>query len=265
MKFLNNLFKFVFSKQFAINLGLLLMVYFIITIFAIYYLNSKTNHGEKIEVPNYIGKNIREVSTTLEILDLEYEVVDSIYDPKKAEGTIIFQDPAPTKLSDVYVKEGRKIRFRVSKKTKLIEIPLLVDRSERFALSILKNMGINAVITYQPSEEAAGAVLQQKYKNKNMQEGERVPIGSTIYLVVGQSSLSAEMLLPDVSCLTINQVRERFSQYPGITLYETFEGCRTKADSSNAKVVFQSPSYEEGVKLKSGSTFSITLNLNGCN
>lgn len=264
MKFFSNLFKFVTSKQFLINLGLLLMVYFLITIFTIYYLNSKTNHGEKLEVPNYIGKNIKTVTSELDRLNLSYEIVDSIYDPNKTEGTILYQDPMPTKLSDVYVKAGRKLRFRVSKKTKLIEIPLLVDRSERFAQTVLKNMGVNVVVSYRPSQDAAGAVLEQKYQNKAMNDGAKVPIGATIYLVVGQDALQANMPLTDFSCLTINQVKERLNQYPSIRLDAVFENCHTKEDSLAAKVTSQYPAYQEGGILESGMSISLTFNLNAC-
>ncbi|HRO74810.1 MAG TPA: PASTA domain-containing protein [Crocinitomicaceae bacterium] len=265
MNFFKNIFKFIASKQFLINLGILFMVYVVVVIATIYYLNGKTNHGEKIEVPDYIGKNINDVSEQLDRLSLQYEVVDSIYDPEKAEGTIIYQDPMPSKMSDVYVKEGRKIRFRVSKKTKLIEIPLLVDRSERYANSVLKNMGVNAVITYQPSLEADGAVLLQKYQNKEMTNGQKIPVGATIYLVVGKGYSDAQqMLIPDLNCMTINQVKNRFGN-SNVSIMENYTNCRTKEDSLNAKVIFQNPAYVEGEFLPSGTTMSITLDAKGCN
>jgi beta-lactam-binding protein with PASTA domain len=240
------------------------MVYFLITIVTIYYLNSKTNHGEKIEVPSYLGKNIKQVSADLDLLNLSYEVVDSIYDPEKKEGTILYQDPMPTKLSDVYVKEGRKIRFRVSKKTKLIEIPLLIDRSERFAQTVLKNLGVNVVVSYSPSQEAAGAILDQKYKNRSMKDGDKIPIGSTIYIVVGQSVMQASMPSMDFNCLTINQVKERFSTYPGITLNAIFENCHTKEDTLNARVYAQNPAFEEGLMIGSGAGITLNFGLNTC-
>ncbi len=267
MNFFKNCVQFIFSKQFLINIGLLIMVYVVVVIATIYYLNGKTNHGEKIEVPDYIGKNIKQVVPSIEALQFEYEVVDSIYSPDKPEGTIVYQDPLPSKISEVFVKEGRKIRFRVSKKTKLIEVPLLVDRSERYAASVLKNMGINVVVNYQPSMEAAGAVLQQKFKNKEMKDGARVPVGSTIYLIIGkgQTDVVTSIPIPDLSCLTINQVKSRLVNYPGISVYENFTNCRTKEDSLSAKVIFQNPAFGEGELIQSNSGISITLDANGCN
>lgn len=268
MNFFKNCIQFIFSKQFLIHLGLLVMVYFVIVISTIYYLNGKTNHGEKKEVPSYIGKNIREAAKDIKALHFEYEVVDSIYHPDKPEGTIVYQDPLPSAQSDVFVKEGRKIRFRVSKKTKLIEIPLLVDRSERYAASVLKNMGIRAVIQYTPSSEAAGAVLQQKYKNREMKDGDRIPVGSTVYITVGKGQTISEATftsIPNLNCLTINQVKGRLENYPRINLYSNYVNCRTKEDSVRATVVFQSPAYVEGEVIQTNSGISITLDGNGCN
>ena len=71
-------------------------------------------------MPNLIGKNAKNVTALMGDLPLEVEILDSIYDPTKVEGTILEQDPMPTKKTDVYVKEGRKIRLRVSKRTQLI-------------------------------------------------------------------------------------------------------------------------------------------------
>lgn len=264
MDFFKNLVKFFISKQFLISLGLLTMTYFIVVIGTIYYLDNKTNHGEKIEVPDYLGKNIKEVVSELDALHLSYEVVDSIYDPSQAEGTIIYQDPSPSKLSEVYVKDGRKIRFRVSKKTKLIEIPIVVDRSERYATSVLKNMGIKAVVTYQFSLEAAGAVLSQKYKNKDMVEGDKVPVGATVYITVGKGYSNEEILVPNLSCLTISQVKSRLGRYP-VSVFENYVNCYTKEDSLNAKVISQNPPFEEDAILHSGSGISVTLDADGCN
>lgn len=265
MKFFSNLFKFICSRQFLINLGLLFMVYLVVVIVTVYYLDSKTNHGQKIEVPNYLGKNIRQVTSALDALHLEYEVVDSIYAPEKPEGTILYQDPLPTNESDVYVKEGRKIHFRVSKKSRLMEVPLMVDRSERYAVSVLKNMGLKASVSYQPSVEAAGAVLQQKFKNKDMKTGDKVPVGSTIYIVVGHGYSTSVTAIPDLNCLTINQVKDRLLNYSGLNIYENYVNCRTKEDSLRAKVVFQNPAYVEGEMIPGNSGISITLDVNGCN
>ena len=161
MDLLNKIKVFVWSKHFLKHLGLVILAYIVIVSLTIFYLDSYTNHGQHIDVPNLIGRNVNSVKTELEDLDLQYEILDSIYDPSKPEGTIIDQDPDATSLSLVPVKEGRIIRLRVSKKSRLVEMPSLVDKSQRFAESILENRGVNYRIKYRTTSEADGTVLQQ--------------------------------------------------------------------------------------------------------
>lgn len=265
MNFFRNVFQFIFSKRFLIHLGLLLMVYLIIIIGTIYYLDGKTNHGQKLEVQNYLGKNIHDVIKELETIDATYEIVDSIYDAKLPSGTILYQRPLPTEESQVYVKRGRKLFFRVSKNTKLLELPLLTDKSERYAAAILNNMGVKYIIKYVPSTEAVGAVLEQRYKDKGMVENQRIPINSTITLYVGQSYEKAEIQVPDFSCLTINEINNRLPNYAGLRVYDNYVNCFTKEDSLRARVVFQNPTYEEGKLIPGISTITVTLDAHGCN
>jgi len=265
MSFFKQVKDFVFSKSFLVNIALLVMVYLVIAIGTIYYLNHKTHHGEKIEVPNYIGKNINAVMNSEHNKIFTFEVVDSIYDPSKATGTILYQSPSPSKQSDVYVKEGRTIRFRVSKKTMLVEVPLMVDRSERYAESVLSNMNLKASISYTPSQEANGAVLAQSYRGVNMKDNQKVPAGSTIHLTVGKGYDEATIPVPDFTCLTISDVNARLMNYSGLTINSNFVNCTTKADSLRAKVTNQSPAVDPTQMIPANSTITLTFDGRGCN
>jgi beta-lactam-binding protein with PASTA domain len=88
MDLLNKIKVFVWSKHFLKHLGLVILAYIVIVSLTIFYLDSYTNHGQHIDVPNLIGRNVNSVKTELEDLDLQYEILDSIYDPSKPEGTI---------------------------------------------------------------------------------------------------------------------------------------------------------------------------------
>ena len=48
---------FIWSKTFALNMGAILVVYIILFLSVKSCLNNQTNHGQKIEVPDLIGKN----------------------------------------------------------------------------------------------------------------------------------------------------------------------------------------------------------------
>ena len=57
MILLKKIAAFIWSKKFAINFGILVILYVSIFVCLKWYLNSTTVFGEKIEVPNLIGKN----------------------------------------------------------------------------------------------------------------------------------------------------------------------------------------------------------------
>lgn len=264
-RFMENLKKlksFILSKHFLKHFGMILLAYIVIVGGTILYLDFSTNHGQKIEVPSLCGKNVKNVQAMIEDLDLKYVVLDSIYAPDKPEGTILSQDPRPTDSTDVYVKEGRIISLRVSKKSRLVEVPNIVDRSERFAISVLKNRGLKYKISYKPSSESDGAVLDQKYKGRAIKEGIKIPIGSTIYLVVGKNKAGAPVEIPNLVGLTISEVKVRLSGM-SINLFESYFDCATASDSLNARVISQSPEYLEGMTMPSNSTISIQLSTGG--
>jgi beta-lactam-binding protein with PASTA domain len=95
-------------------------LFYLVMVFAtILYLDFATNHGEKIAVPNLVGISGERAKNRIEELDLTYQILDSIYDPSLPEGTVVEQLVEPTSLSQVYVKSGRIIGLRLSKKSQL--------------------------------------------------------------------------------------------------------------------------------------------------
>lgn len=262
MSFLSKLKSFVWTKHFLKNLGYVALTYFIVVFLTIYYLDFTTNHGEKIEVPILVGKNVKSIQGIVEEADLQYEILDSIYAPKLPEGTIISQDPRPTDSTNVFVKSGRVIKVRVSKKHQLVEMPSLIDKSERFAISVLKNRGLKYSLTYKATSESNGAILGQKFKGKDILEGKRIPIGSTIQLIVGRNEAGEPIQIPNLLGLTISEVNGRLSAMTHVSIFATYLNCANAADSMAAKVFTQSPEYIEGQLSPSNSTITIQLDKN---
>lgn len=262
MELVKKLKDFIWSKHFFKHLGLIILTYIAIVSIVILYLDSYTNHGQKIEVPNLVGKNIKSIQALLEENDLQYEIIEEKYDPKKPEGTILEQDPLATSLSTVYVKEGRIIRLRISKKTDLVEMPSLISKSERFALQVLQNRGLKYKIEYQTTNEADGAVLYQKYKGQKIKEGEKIQIGSVILLVIGRNEAGPPVQIPNLYGLTVNAARDSIMAIPSLSFQPVYIDCRTAQDSLSARVQTQSPEYIDGVLSPSGTTVTVTASPN---
>ena len=262
MEFFKKLKQFVFSKHFLKTSGLIVLVYIGIVGGTVFYLDSYTNHGEKILVPNLVGQNVNNISALLEEKGLKFEIVDHVYDPKLAEGTIVEQDPEKSEKSKIYVKVDRIIRLRVSKRTQLVEMPSLIDKSERFATTILKNRGLRLKISYKNTPESHGAVIEQRFKCARIKEGTKIPIGSTIILIVGRYEGGTPVPVINLYGLTINEAMERLASMPGITFFPICQDCNTAADSLSARIGSQSPEFEEGAMMPSVGTVSATAVLN---
>lgn len=258
MKFFQKLKAFVWSKHFLKHSIFILLTYIIVITILVFYLDSYTNHGEKIDVPNVVGLKTSSAQSKLEALELKIEVLDSVYKPELPSGTIISQDPLPTSKSLVCVKSGRIIRVQVSKKSRLVEMPSLIDKSERISESILKNRGLKCRKTYVPTSESNGAVLRQLYNGREIKEGTKIPVGSTITLVVGQNNEAQPVTVIDLIGLTISDAKARLS---GISLQISVgacDGCTNAADSTNAVIYSQSPEFIEGVTVPSGTTIMVS-------
>lgn len=262
--FFKKLGNFVWSKSFLFNLTGVLVLYLGLYYGVQSWLDSKTNHGKEVAVPNLIGKNSNNVKSHLNGTGLNYEVLDSIYDPSLVAGTIIQQDPLPTVLAGVKVKEGRKIKLRVSKPTMLVEVPYLVDKSQRFAEGVLRNRNFKYTLDYKPSKEAHGAVLEQWYMGKKVSGGQKIPIGSKIKLVIGRDEVGVPLDLPNLYGLSVVEAKREVGRMLNMEfLVGVCEGCVTADDSLNATVFEQSPAFEEGARVASGGSIVVMARLGG--
>lgn len=258
MNLLKKLGNFVWSKSFLINFASLILLYIIMFYVLKGCLDSRTHHGQKIEVPNLVGKNSNNAKRLLAGTNLEYVVLDSIYRPDLVAGTIIEQDPAATDSSKVFVKQGRTIKLRVSKRTMLVEMPRLIDKSQRFAEGVLRNREFRYDVGYKASTEAHGAVISQLYKGKPIDGGTRLPIGSRIKLIIGRNEAGIPLELPNLYGLTIVEARERVNKMMNMTFFVgSCTGCITSADSSIARVYTQSPEWDEGAIVASGGSITV--------
>lgn len=262
MILLKKIGNFIWSKRFLINFSAIIILYVIGVFVLKSCLSSSTNNGQKIEVPNLVGKNQNNLANLMVNSELNYEVLDSIYDPSKVAGTVMEQDPLPTAKSNIYVKEGRTIKLRVSKRTLLVEMPDLVDKSQRFAEGILRNREFRYQLEYQPSKEAHGAVIEQRYKGKVIAPGTKLPIGSKVVLIVGRNEVGTIQPLPNLYGLTISEAKQRVANMLNMEFIVACPTCLNAADSLMARITSQSPEFEEDGVVMSGASISVFADKN---
>ena len=258
MSKIKNISAFLFSKHFVKHFGLVLLFYVVVILSLFFYLNYSTNHGEKIFLPNFIGTNSEDAKNKIKNLGLEYQILDSVYDITKPPGTIIDQSPMGTSISNIYVKKGRAISFRVTKSTKLVDMPSLVDKQIQFAETVLAARGLKYIIKYKIISERSGAVIEQLYLGRQIKPGEQIQIGSQITLIVGQKDEEKSMPIPDLVGLDMAACLVIFDSLKCPYLMR-FDNCLTLEDSLAARVLMQSPEFIPGTKTFRSNTIVIRL------
>jgi len=184
-------------KEYLIHLGIIIGIIILLLIIFFYaYLPSTTNHGETITLPNLVGMSYEEIDEFLTSRDLRYQVrSDSSFDEKYPALTILNQHPK----AGSQVKINRKVYLTLNaRKPPLVSMPNLNDRSLVNAENTLRDMGLKiGEIDYVP-DLAQNAVLKQLYQGEPIQQGDFVPQGAKIDLVVGDGYGSQAFDMPDL-------------------------------------------------------------------
>lgn len=266
MTFLKKIISFVSSRAFLLSLGLILLFWVVLIWGSISSFSSFTKHGEKIEVPVLASKdnsqliNVSQLDELLSNKELTYEVLDSIYNPDLVEGTIIYQDPLPTAQNGQFVKSGRVIKVRVSKRSRDVSLPKLIDKSQRYAEGILSVVGLRSRAKYVPSD-VNGAVLEVKYKGKTVKSGQKLPVNAVLELTIGKKAGGALVNVPDLNGLTISEAKLRLQNNDALSLFISCPECLTKTDSASALINRQTPVSGEGSMVPQGTTITAFASL----
>ncbi len=180
--FFKGLFKFVYSKIFLIQLVIAIAMLVILSYVALEWLESTTNHHQRIVVPSLSKKTLDEVQKTLEENDLRFEVQDSAtFNPEYPRYSVIEQNP----LAGSEVKENRKIYITLNPSGyRKIEVPDVVLKTRRQVEPKLIALGFKiGTVTYKPN--MSDQVLEIRHKGKKLTPGAMLMKTSTIDLVVG--------------------------------------------------------------------------------
>ncbi|MEX1192638.1 MAG: hypothetical protein WEA99_11755 [Brumimicrobium sp.] len=257
MQFFKKLKSFLTSWKFIINIVLICIVWVLIIWGSISYFKSYTDHGESVKVPNFISNNASDIPALIEGLPLKYEILDSIYNPNLIEGTVVYQNPMPTDSTGLEVKSNRLIQVRVSKRSRLVDVPVVVSRSHRFAEAVLLTKGLRTKVNFVPSNEDQGSVIEQTYKGQKVTKGLKAPINSIIQLTVGQKTSGKMAIVPNLFGLTIKEAEDRLNSNQSLRLFTVCNDCLNAQDSLNARVMQQTPIAADSSKVPEGSTITV--------
>lgn len=248
----NSLFEYIRTKTFFKHTLFALITLIVLMFGLLQFVNSFTDHGEFIEVPDFSGIKTNDIDKFVADKLIRYQIIDSVYNEEMPRGVVIEQTPSP----EFHVKENRTIYLTVNAVLPpQIKMPNLVDASLRQATALLESYGLKlGNISYVP-DYAQNAVLEQRYKGRKIVPGSSLARGSVINLVLGKGVSDEEVSIPYV----IGQTRKQALEAINLAMLSVgAEVFNEKVNDSSAVFVYRQTPMPSGEKLiKSGSAIDL--------
>lgn len=188
---LKNFFTGKSGVKFWVNIVMMVLIIVAVPVGALYMLDSFTHHGEKIEVPNVLGKSLYDAETMLKDRGLVALVVDSVYDKSAPRGSVLEQSPK----SGYEVKGGRMVYLTVNLKGEpMAQVPDVVGHgSLREAVALLQSLGFKLTSHKPVLGRPKDLVLGVKQGTRDVHAGETIPRDRPLTLVIGGGEIDSTM------------------------------------------------------------------------
>lgn len=188
---LKNFFTGKSGVKFWMNIVMMVLIIVAMPVGALYMLDSFTHHGEKIEVPNVLGKSLYDAETMLKDRGLVALVVDSMYDKSAPRGSVLEQSPK----SGYEVKGGRMVYLTVNLKGEpMAQVPDVVGHgSLREAVALLQSLGFKLTAHKPVLGRPKDLVLGVKQGTRDVHAGETIPRDRPLTLVIGGGEIDSTM------------------------------------------------------------------------
>lgn len=250
---MNKFLAYLKTKTFRTNLiiAIVAVTSFILLIF--FSLRYYTRHGEGVPVPKLQGLPVEEAVKLLEAQGLNYHI-DSVYQIGKSPGLVVEQDPD----ANTNVKLNRTIYLTIITRTAPdVGFPDIFEKTFLEARAILSNYGIKIGDTSYISDVARDRVLQVEFKGKQINQGDQIPKGSVISLILGDGKGASEVDLPNVIGFTLT---EAILSLKGGLLNAGTISYENVTDSATAKVIKQFPALSDSLtKVSIGTSVDLIL------
>lgn len=199
------MFKFLTSRPLWVNVLFAIVLVTLILLIFLGSLGFLTKHGRILKIPSVTGMPMQEAVKILNQQDFDVEIQDSVYIDTIAPLTVTRQFPE----ADAAVKINRTVYLTVNRGVPpLVSMPRLIG-SYRNAILILKQFGLKLGDTSYRPDFAKNSILSQLYNGKEIRPGTKIPMGSTISLVLGSGVSNVNMSVPDLFGLTYRQAKNR--------------------------------------------------------
>lgn len=249
------MFKKIFTKALLYNLLIALGIIVVLLLIVQSGLKTYTRHGESITVRDLRGMNLEQVKTVLSDNNLDWEVMDSVFDMNKPPLAVVEQTPKPGSK----VKQGRTIYLTINATTApTTEIPDLVGRSSfKYAKMQLESYGLKIGDPVYRPDPHLNAVIGMTVNGKNVTPKTKVPKGTIVTLVLGDGLGNSRISVPYLIGLRYDEAEFKLKGYSlNVGAVVVDDGV---IDTAGAIVYKQIPEYGRGNSIRVGEPIDIFL------
>ena len=261
-EFLNDTIGFFVSTLFIKNALALAAFIFLVFFGLTTGIKIYTHHGDSIELRDFRGLSLEDAKAKARWASFRIVVSSTQFDPDKAPGIIVDQDPKPP----ARVKNSRNIYVVItSGQAPMVNLPDLVGRDE---LSVYTN-ALNAKgikvgkIEYlfdRQLEENTVMFIKyngRQYTATELKTGIEVPKASKVILVVSVRN-TGDVPIPDVLCKTYDEAEFIISN-SGVKLVLETDDDNPASRPVGYYVWKQEPSFHADSTMKSGAELKLFL------
>ena len=182
-------FSFKTNKYFWLNLIAMMAVVILLLFGVLKWLDVYTRHGEAVVVPDVKGMTVGEAEMLLRNHGLVCVVSASNYVKNKPAGSILELNPSAGQK----VKEGRTIYLTIN--TLDVPLRLVPDVADNSSVRQAQAKILAAGFKLSENELISGEkdwVYGVKYKGRQLNMGDKVPVGATLTLLVGDGETQVQ-------------------------------------------------------------------------
>lgn len=255
------MFQFITKRSLIVNIIAAALLAFAVIFIFFQLLSWITKHGEYMKIPSVKGKNIEEARKILEAQGFEVEVQDSVYYDSLPRLSVVKQTPDPETL----VKVNRTVYLTVNRaQPPLVAVPNFVGQTMWSVEMQLRSLGFKLGDTTYKPDFAVGSILEQLYNGSSLKPGTKIPMGSSISLVIGGGVQDIEMSVPDLVGLTFGEAKVLLETNGLLLGAVVLDGA--VSDSASAFVIQQNPPRrdEEGrpIRIRGGQLMDLWISKN---
>jgi beta-lactam-binding protein with PASTA domain len=194
---------FVKSTSFRKAIIGIALTYAVLLLGSWFWLQWYTDHGEYVSVPDLKGLRSEDAILALQEKNLDYLIIDSIYDRKAAPGSVFDQSPA----FESQVKEGRQVFLTIYRLSPPME-KLGIKQGDYATVAMIKlrNKSIDFDTLYEDNNTLANSIIRVTQRGKALKASDEVARGSKVVLVIGRAA-SDKIIVPDFTGMSCQEAR----------------------------------------------------------